>query len=83
VNENARAACTYLTVQRKVPSRDSIFVGRTIGTGKATETAKEHSDAGGLILTSVYEHPHGAGPISKSERAEAAVFITWIGTTAT
>ena len=83
MNENARAACTYLTVQRKVPSRDSIFVGRTIGTGKATETAKEHSDAGGLILTSVYEHPHGAGPISKSERAEAAVFITWIGTTAT
>jgi hypothetical protein len=41
-------------VQRKVPSRDVIFLGRSIGTGPATEMAKEHPDAGGLILISPF-----------------------------
>jgi fermentation-respiration switch protein FrsA (DUF1100 family) len=54
VYEDARAAFTYLTAQRKVPSRDIIFVGRSIGTGPATELAKEHPEAGGLILISPF-----------------------------
>jgi uncharacterized protein len=54
VYEDGRAAITYLTVQRKVPSRDIIFLGRSIGTGPATEMAKEHPEAGGLILISAF-----------------------------
>jgi fermentation-respiration switch protein FrsA (DUF1100 family) len=54
VYEDARAAFTYLTVQRNVPSRDVIFLGRSIGTGPATEMAKEHPDGGGLILISPF-----------------------------
>ena len=52
VYEDARAAFNYLTVQRAMSSRDIILVGRSIGTGVATEMAKEHPDAGGLILIS-------------------------------
>jgi uncharacterized protein len=54
VFEDARAAFTYLTVARKVPGRDIIFLGRSIGTGPATEMAKEHPEAGGLILISAF-----------------------------
>ena len=57
VYEDARAAFTYLTVQRNVPSRDVLFLGRSIGTGPATEMAKEHPDAGGLILLSHLRAP--------------------------
>jgi fermentation-respiration switch protein FrsA (DUF1100 family) len=54
VYEDARAAFNYLTVQRRVPNRDIIFLGRSIGTGPATEMAKEHPEAGGLILISAF-----------------------------
>lgn len=54
VREDALAAFSYLIAQRKVPSRDIIFLGRSIGTGPATEMAKEHPDAGGLILISPF-----------------------------
>jgi uncharacterized protein len=54
VYEDAGAAFRYLTVQRNVPSRDVIFLGRSIGTGPATEMAREHPDAGGLILLSPF-----------------------------
>jgi fermentation-respiration switch protein FrsA (DUF1100 family) len=54
VNEDARAAFDYLISQRKVLSRNIIFFGRSIGTGPATEMAKEHADAGGLILISPF-----------------------------
>jgi pimeloyl-ACP methyl ester carboxylesterase len=54
VNEDARAAFDYLTSQREVPSRNIVLLGRSIGTGPATELAKEHADAGGLILISPF-----------------------------
>lgn len=54
VFQDARAAYRYLTSQRKVPMHDIIFVGRSIGTGPATEIAKEHPEAGGLILISPF-----------------------------
>jgi uncharacterized protein len=54
VFEDARAAFDYLTTQRKIPSRNIIFVGRSVGTGPATEIAKEQADAGGLILISPF-----------------------------
>jgi fermentation-respiration switch protein FrsA (DUF1100 family) len=54
VYEDARAAFAYLTEQRKVPSRSVVFVGRSIGTGPATEMAKEHPEAGGLIFISAF-----------------------------
>jgi pimeloyl-ACP methyl ester carboxylesterase len=54
VYEDARAAFSYLSVQRRIPSRDIIFLGRSIGTGPATEMAKEHPEAGGLILISAF-----------------------------
>jgi fermentation-respiration switch protein FrsA (DUF1100 family) len=52
--EDARAALTYLTVQRRVPSRQIILTGWSLGTGPATEIAKEHPDVSGLILVSPY-----------------------------
>jgi fermentation-respiration switch protein FrsA (DUF1100 family) len=54
VYEDARAVFSYLSVQRRIPSRDIIFLGRSIGTGPATEMAKEHPEAGGLILISAF-----------------------------
>ena len=54
VYEDVRAAFTYLTTQRKVAARNIIFVGRSIGSGSATEMAKEHPEAGGLILISPF-----------------------------
>jgi uncharacterized protein len=54
VYEDARRAFTYLTQQRSVPPHDIIFIGRSIGTGPATEMAREHPDAGGLILISPF-----------------------------
>ena len=52
VYEDARAALQHLTAQPGVPSSRIILVGRSIGTGVAAEMAKEHPDAGGLILIS-------------------------------
>jgi len=54
VYEDARAAFSYLNMQRQIPSRDIVFLGRSIGTGAATEMAKEHPEAGGLILISPF-----------------------------
>jgi hypothetical protein len=44
VYDDARAAFTYLTARRGVPSRDIIEEGHSLGTGPATEIAKEHPD---------------------------------------
>jgi hypothetical protein len=54
VYEDARAALAYLLNQRHVRIHDVIFMGRSIGTGPATQLALEHSDAGGLILESAF-----------------------------
>jgi pimeloyl-ACP methyl ester carboxylesterase len=54
VYEDARAAFGYLTVQRRARAQDIIFLGRSIGSGPATEMAKEHPEAGGLILISAF-----------------------------
>lgn len=54
VYQDARAAFNYLTQKRGIPARDIVFVGRSIGTGVATEMAKEHPEAGGLILISPF-----------------------------
>jgi fermentation-respiration switch protein FrsA (DUF1100 family) len=54
VYEDARAALDYLLNQRHVSIHDVIFMGRSIGTGPATQLAVEHTDAGGLILESPF-----------------------------
>jgi uncharacterized protein len=54
VYEDARAALGYLLDQRHVPAHNVIFMGRSIGTGPATQLALEHPDAGGLILESPF-----------------------------
>jgi pimeloyl-ACP methyl ester carboxylesterase len=54
VYEDARAALGYLLSQRQVPIHSVIFMGRSIGTGPATQLAVEHPDAGGLILESAF-----------------------------
>jgi uncharacterized protein len=54
VYEDARAALDYLLSQRHVPIHNVIFMGRSIGTGPATQLATEHPDAGGLILESAF-----------------------------
>jgi hypothetical protein len=54
VFDDARAAYAYLTTQRNVASGNIILLGRSIGTGPATELATEHPDAGGLILISPF-----------------------------
>jgi pimeloyl-ACP methyl ester carboxylesterase len=52
--EDGRAALTYLTVQRRIPSRKIVLAGWSLGTGPATEIAKEYPDVGGLVLVSAY-----------------------------
>jgi len=54
VYEDARAALAYLINQRHVSIHEVIFMGRSIGTGPATQLAVEHPDAGGLILESPF-----------------------------
>ena len=54
VYEDARAALAYLLTQRQVSIHDVIFMGRSIGTGPATQLAVEHPDAGALILESPF-----------------------------
>jgi len=52
--EDARAAFTYLTIQRQISPRKIALIGWSLGTGPATEMAKEHPDVGGLVLVSAY-----------------------------
>ena len=52
--EDANAAFTYLTVQRQISPRKIVFIGWSLGTGPATEMAKEHPDVGGLVLVSAF-----------------------------
>jgi pimeloyl-ACP methyl ester carboxylesterase len=54
VYEDARASLGYLLDQRHASLHDVIFMGRSIGTGPATQMAVEHPDAGGLILESPF-----------------------------
>jgi pimeloyl-ACP methyl ester carboxylesterase len=54
VYEDARSALHYLLNQRHLRIREVIFMGRSIGTGPATQLALEHPDAGGLILESAF-----------------------------
>lgn len=54
VYQDARAALGYLLNQRHLPIHDLIFMGRSIGTGPATQLALEHPDAAGLILESPF-----------------------------
>lgn len=56
--DDGRAAVRYLTEQRHIHIEDIVIVGRSIGTGVATQLALENPSAAGLILlsplTSVY-----------------------------
>ncbi|HSS97227.1 MAG TPA: alpha/beta hydrolase, partial [Terriglobales bacterium] len=56
--EDARAALSYLTEQRHVLINNIFIVGRSIGTGVASQLALENPHAAGLVLlsplTSVY-----------------------------
>jgi len=54
VYEDARAGLGYLMTQRQVRANNVIFMGRSIGTGPATQLAVEHPDAGALILESPF-----------------------------
>lgn len=54
VYEDARAALSYALNQRHMYIHNIIFMGRSIGTGPATQLALEHPDAGGLILESAF-----------------------------
>ncbi len=54
VYQDARAALGYLLNQRRLRIRDVIFMGRSIGTGPATQLALEHPDAAGLVLESAF-----------------------------
>jgi pimeloyl-ACP methyl ester carboxylesterase len=54
VYEDARAALGYLLNQRHLRIHNVILMGRSIGTGPATQLALEHPDAGGLILESAF-----------------------------
>jgi uncharacterized protein len=54
VYQDARAALGYLLNQRHLRIHNIIFMGRSIGTGPATQLALEHPDAGGLILESAF-----------------------------
>jgi fermentation-respiration switch protein FrsA (DUF1100 family) len=65
VFEDARAAFAYLRSQRKIESRHIVLLGRSFGTGPATQLAVEHPDAGGLILISPFTSvPDAAKAIS-------------------
>jgi uncharacterized protein len=64
VYQDARAAFNYLTQKRNIPAHEIIFVGRSIGTGVATEMAKEHPEAGGLILISPFTSTIDVGKTS-------------------
>jgi uncharacterized protein len=54
VYEDARAALGYVLNQRHARIHNVILMGRSIGTGPATELALENPDLGGLILESAF-----------------------------
>ncbi len=63
INEDAEAALDYLVRQRGVPCDDVFVLGRSIGSGPATDVALNHRGLGGLILES---------PFSSIDEAAAA-----------
>ena len=50
INQDADAALSYLLKDRKVPAAHIIVLGRSIGSGPATELARKNPGLGGLIL---------------------------------
>jgi fermentation-respiration switch protein FrsA (DUF1100 family) len=54
LNEDAEAALGYLLRERHIPIGDVIVLGRSIGSGPATQLARNHSGLGGLILESPF-----------------------------
>jgi len=54
VDADARAALDELLKRRKAPIGDVIILGRSLGSGPATQLASEHADLGGLILESAF-----------------------------
>jgi fermentation-respiration switch protein FrsA (DUF1100 family) len=54
VNEDAEAALSYLLHERRIPIGDVIVLGRSIGSGPATQLARNHSGLGGVILESPF-----------------------------
>lgn len=67
VTEDARSALSYLTEDRRVSARDIYVLGRSIGSGPATQLAVENPRLGGLILES---------PFSSIEDAARALPVT-------
>lgn len=54
VNEDAEAALNYLLRDRRIARSDVIVLGRSIGSGPATQLARNHAGLGGLILESPF-----------------------------
>ena len=54
VTGDARAALVYLLLERKLPVSDVFLLGRSVGSGPATQVASETSGLGGLILESAF-----------------------------
>ena len=54
VYEDARSALSYLTEHRRVSVHDIYVLGRSIGSGPATQSALENPRLGGLILESPF-----------------------------
>jgi uncharacterized protein len=52
--QDARAALNYLVEVRHIPLKNMIIVGRSIGTGIATQLASENTQAAGLVLISPF-----------------------------
>jgi hypothetical protein len=69
VNEDARSALNYLKDHRRVSVRDIYVLGRSIGSGPATELAVKNAGLAGLILES---------PLSSIDAAAKAVPVSRI-----
>jgi hypothetical protein len=69
IYEDARSALGYLKEQKRVPSRDVYVLGRSIGSGPATQLTIENPDLGGLLLES---------PFSSIDDAATALPVTRI-----
>jgi len=54
VQDDARAALRYLLVDRHVPLGDVFILGRSIGSGPATDLAERNPGIAGLILESPF-----------------------------
>ncbi len=66
--EDARAAMRYLTEQRHVRVQDVVIVGRSIGTGVATQLALENPQAAGLVLLSPFTDLYAVARRNKAMR---------------